>query len=113
MAANPFFWLTVLGCGLGAALSVHGLLTGIFYLFSRPRKLRLNTLRSYDRELVGEPEQVVKASLPELLGMEKIPWLYLYLGGAGLAFTIYFATRQVWVLPVAVLPFLYRLWLAR
>ena len=113
MAANPFFWLTVLGCGLGAALSVHGFLAGAFQLFTRSRRPRLNTLRSYDRDQAREPEQVVKASMPELLGMEKIPWLYLYLGAAGLAFAIYFATRQVWVLPVAVLPILYRLWLAR
>ena len=113
MVSEPFFWLTVLGCGLGAGLIVHACLAVLFQLLSRPRRHRLNTLLSYDREQPGEAQSQISTSLAELLGMDKIPWLYLYLGGAGIAFAIYFTTRQVWALPLAVLPILYRMWLTR
>jgi len=85
----------------------------LFQFVARLRRPHLNTLRSYDRERANESETQISTSMTELLGMEKIPWLYVYLGGAGLAFALYFGTRQVWVLPLAVLPLLYQTWLKR
>jgi len=107
------FWLSILGYGLGFAILTYALLSGFIQLFSLPRQRRFNLLRSYDRQVSDSTETQVETSMAALLGLDHIPWVAIYLGGAALAISIYLLTHQFLALLLALLPSLYRIWLTR
>ena len=110
-----FYWLSIAGWGIGVAVLVYALLAGLAGLLSRRRQPRLNILLAYDEDhRRKKPVQMRQAvSMDDLIGMDGVPWAVLYLVGALAAFGMYALIEQVWVLLLAVLPFLYRMWLAR
>jgi len=97
--------------GLGAFILVFLLLTwlseALVWLLARRR-------RGADRLLAAERReaQPYRASPDELLGLSRIPWMYLYalalLAGLGL----YLFTHQLAVFLLAAVPFAVRAWLA-
>ncbi len=107
------FWVSILGYGLGFAILTYTLLAGLIQLFSLPRRNQFNLLRSYDRQVTANTETQTSISMAALLGLDHIPWVAIYLGGAAFAISIYLTTRQFWALLLALLPFLYRVWLTR
>ncbi len=111
--SNWTFWVSILGYGLGFATLAYVLLAGLIQLFSLPRRTRFNLLRSYDRQAPASTETRASASMAALLGLDHIPWVAIYLGGAVLSISIYLPTRQFWALLLALLPFLFRMWLTR
>ncbi len=111
--SNWTFWLSVVGYGVGVATLAYALLTGSVQLFNLPRQKRTNLLRSYDRQTPASSETRSSTSMDALLGLDQIPWVMIYLGGAALSISIYLPTRQFWALLLALLPFLYRIWLKR
>jgi hypothetical protein len=111
--SNWTFWVSILGYGLGFAILAYALLAGVIQVLSLPRRRRFNLLHSYDRKTATVSDGQINTSMSALLGLDHIPWLAIYLGGATISFSIYLPTRQFWALLLALLPFLYRMGLTR